>query len=130
MAMRMSKQWITLTLENIAALPAQLGVYEIADADGSTVKFGYAGGTETFGIRTALERELGSAGERDAGATMFRHEFTHGYLTRWQELLMVHKADHGALPPGNADYLGTLGRLSPLPDTATSNETATSKDRE
>ncbi len=103
----MSKPWVKLTESVISALPAQLGVYEIADASGVTVKYGYAGGKEPFGMRTALTREL------EAGGAQFRHEFTHGYLTRWQELLMVHQADHGHLPAGNADQIGKLGRLSP-----------------
>ncbi len=36
------------------------------------------------------------------------------YLTRYQELLMLHIADHGALPEGNRQEKLTLGRLSPL----------------
>jgi len=107
MGMRMSKPWAELTEVSISALPAQLGVYEIADAAGQIQRIGYAGGTEAFGMRTALERELA------AGGTQYRHEFTHGYMTRWQELLMVFEADHGTLPPGNADMAGKLGRLSP-----------------
>lgn len=107
MGMRMTKPWVELSEQSIAALPAQLGVYEIADAAGSTTTIGYAGGTEPFGMRTALTREL------EDGGALFRHEFTHGYLTRWQELLMIHKADHGDLPAGNADTIVTLGRLSP-----------------
>ena len=39
------------------------------------------------------------------------HELTHGYLTRWEELLMVHHAANGQLPPGNADRLAPVGRL-------------------
>ena len=35
------------------------------------------------------------------------------YRTRWFELLMVHKADHGSLPPDNAKNPPPLGRLSP-----------------
>jgi hypothetical protein len=35
------------------------------------------------------------------------------YRTRWAELLMVHRADHGALPPANEDDAPRLGRLSP-----------------
>ena len=111
MGMRMMKPVAELTEATIDALPAQLGVYEIVDLTGATIKIGYAGGRETFGMRTALHRELT---DDVAGGLGFRHEFTHGYLTRWQELLMLYKADHGALPSGNADHLGTLGRLSPL----------------
>lgn len=110
----MTKPWVALSEESIAALPAQLGVYEIGDldSDGATVKIGYAGGTEPFGMRTALRRELDAPGS-DGAEKVFRHEFTHGYLTRWQELLMVYRADHGELPAGNADTIITLGRLSP-----------------
>lgn len=111
MGMRMTKPVVELTETTIDALPAQLGVYEIVDLTGATIKIGYAGGRETFGMRTALHRELT---DDVTGSLRFRHEFTHGYLTRWQELLMLYKADHGALPSGNADHLGTLGRLSPL----------------
>lgn len=107
MGLRMTKPWVALSDASIAALPAQLGVYQIADQDRAVVKIGYAGGTEPFGIRTALERE------REAGGSYFRLEFTHGYLTRWQELLMVYRADHQDLPPQNHDDAGQLGRLSP-----------------
>jgi hypothetical protein len=58
-------------------------------------------------MRSALTAELAAG-----NATRFRHEFTHGYLTRWQELLMVHQSDHGSLPAGNADRIGRIGRLS------------------
>lgn len=101
--------WVTLDEEAIASLPAQLGVYEIGDDDGTVVRIGYAGGREPFGMRSALTAEL-AAGT----GTRFRHQFTHGYLTRWEELLMLHRAEHGELPPGNADRLTPVGRLRPL----------------
>ena len=104
---RLSKPWTDLSAPAIAQLPAQLGVFEIADADNRVLMIGYAGGHELFGLRSALEREL----ERP-GAARFRHEFTHGYLTRWEELLMIHHADHGRLPDGNQDRLHPVGRLT------------------
>lgn len=104
----MSRPWCDLTAEAVAALPAQLGVYEIGDDDGTVVRIGYAGGREPFGMQSALEAEL-AAGT----GTRFRHEFTHGYLTRWEELLMLHQAVHGRLPVGNADRLHPVGRLRP-----------------
>ena len=104
---RLSKPWTDLSAPNIAALPAQLGVYQIADAEGRVLVIGYAGGRELFGLRSALEREL----ERP-GATSFRHELTHGYMTRWEELIMIHQADHGRLPDGNQDHLHPVGRLT------------------
>jgi hypothetical protein len=106
----MSKSWAELRPESIARLSAQLGVYEIASTEGTIAKIGYAGGRQPFGMRSALAGELEAAGGE---ARLFRFEFTHGYLTRWQELLMLHQADHGELPPGNADRVGRIGRLSP-----------------
>lgn len=110
----MAKPWTALTAEVVDATSAQLGVYQIADEAGTVVKIGYAGGTQPFGMRSALASELADA----SGRVQFRIEFTHGYLTRWQELLMIHQSDHGTLPPGNADRDGKLGRLSPLPEGA------------
>ena len=103
----LDKPWQDLTSTAIAALPAQLGVYEVADAAGTVTHIGYAGGRETFGIRTALERELAAGGVR------FRHELTHGYMTRWHELLMAHQARTGVLPEGNLGDAHRIGRLSP-----------------
>ncbi|MFT7599871.1 MAG: hypothetical protein ACI8TP_002808 [Acidimicrobiales bacterium] len=122
--LHLNKPWLPLTIEVINALPAQLGVYEIGDDAGTVLKIGFAGGTTAFGMRTALEAELDRA-----NATQFRYEFTHGYLTRWEELLMVHNGEHGSLPVGNADHNKPLGRLAvqPLatqspPTTPTTNE--------
>mgnify|MGYP007025639338 CR=1 FL=1 len=105
--LEMNKPWQPLDAATIDALPAQLGVYEIADADDVIVKIGYAGGTRAFGMRTALTAEIGNN-----AAAQFRYEFTHAYLTRWEELLMVHAGMHGSLPIGNADHDRPLGRLS------------------
>lgn len=110
--MRMTNPLVELTSDVIDALPAQLGVYEIVDHAGAIVKIGFAGGKEPFGMRTALTRELDDPGDAQQ-PLRFRHEFTHGYLTRSQELLMIYQAEHDSLPPGNADHVGTLGRLSP-----------------
>ncbi len=91
--------------DEIDTLPAQLGVYEIGDADGHVVKIGYAGGRSTFGLRSALLEECSSAsGDR------FRIEFTHGYLTRYEELLMLYAAEHGVAPTLN-DRGRAIGRL-------------------
>jgi hypothetical protein len=104
----LSKPWIELSAVEVAAVPGQLGVYQIGDDDGGVVRIGYAGGREPFGLRSALTREV------EAGTgTRFRYELTHGYLTRWEELLMLHQAASGRLPPGNADHLHPVGRLRP-----------------
>jgi hypothetical protein len=109
MGVRLEKPWRDLTAANVAGLAAELGVYQLADAEGRIVRIGYAGGRTLFGLRSELEAVL-AAGE----AARFRTEVTAQYLSRYEELLMVHQADHGALPPGNdVDARRRLGRLSP-----------------
>ena len=109
MGVRLEKPWRELTAANVAALGAELGVYQLADAEGRVLRIGYAGGRTLFGLRSELAAAL-AAGE----AAKFRTEVTAGYMSRYDELLMVHKADHGGLPPGNAaDARRRLGRLSP-----------------
>lgn len=103
-----------LTQDAVDALPGQLGVYELTDGDGAVLKIGHAGGLDAFGLRSALDAELAEVGDRDEGdAIYFRVEYTHAYLTRWQELLMFHQAAHGDLPAGNRDLLIPLGQLTP-----------------
>jgi hypothetical protein len=104
--LRLDKPWLPLVADVIAALPAQLGVYEIGDANGTVVKIGYAGGRERFGMRTALTAEIDQP-----DAIQFHFEFTHAYLTRWEELLMVHVAEHGDIPTGNVELDRPRGRL-------------------
>ena len=112
MAIRMEKPWIELTPAAVKALPGQLGVYQLADAAGQVVQIGFAGGRSLFGLRSELERALR---ERPANATRFRYEVNQQYTSRYQELLMLHVADHGRLPIVNqADPPARLGRLSPL----------------
>ena len=109
MGVRLEKPWRDLTPANVAALAGELGVYQLADAEGRIVRIGYAGGRTLFGLRSELQAAL-DAGE----AAKFRTEVTAQYLSRYEELLMVHQADHGSLPPGNAaDSRRRLGRLSP-----------------
>lgn len=97
----------TLTIEAATALSAQLGVYELVDGDDVTVLLGQAGGLEPFGLRSALQREAATG-----RADRFRYEYTHAYRTRWQELLMLHQAEHGDVPVHNSDDAHLLGRLS------------------
>jgi hypothetical protein len=109
MGVRLEKPWRELTAEAVAALPAELGVFQLADPQGRVMRIGYAGGRTLFGLRSELEAAL--AGRE---AAQFRTEVTSQYMSRYEELLMVHKADHGELPPGNAaDARRRLGRLSP-----------------
>ena len=106
---RLDKPWRPLNADTVADLRGELGVYQLGDADGRVVRIGYAGGRSLFGLRG----ELGAALAADEAAR-FRVEVTAQYLSRYEELLMVHKADFGELPPGNAaDARRRLGRLSP-----------------
>ena len=110
MAIRLAKPWIELTPEAVKALPGQLGVYQLADAGGLVVYIGFAGGRSLFGLRSELERALK---ERAGGAARFRYEVNQQYSSRYQELLMLHVADHGDVPTLNANdrpvHLGRLG---------------------
>ena len=107
--LRLDKPWRPLAADEIARLPGQLGVYQVADAAGAILYIGQAGGRAPFGLRSELSRE---AEERGPGR-QFRVEVNMQYRSRWFELLMVHKADHGVLPPDNARNPPPLGRLSP-----------------
>lgn len=106
---RLDKPWVDLTAENVARLAGELGVYHLADAEGRVLRIGYAGGRSLFGLRGELRAALvAREGER------FRTEVTAQYLSRYEELLMIHVADHGWLPTGNAaESRRRIGRLSP-----------------
>ncbi len=110
MAVRMQKPWIDLTPESVAALTGELGVYQLADASGNVLRIGFAGGRSLFGLRG----ELAKAQQEAAGRGLrFRVEVNHQYASRYEELLMVHLADHGRLPEGNShEAKRKLGRLS------------------
>lgn len=110
MGIRLAKPWTALGAETARALPGQLGVFELGDAAGRVLLIGYAGGRSLFGLRSEIE----AARQRHPGARKLRYEVTMQYLTRYQELLMLHLADHGALPDGNREEPMRLGRLSPL----------------
>ena len=64
---------------------------------GRVVYIGFAGGRSLFGLRSELERALQ---ERPAGAARFRTEVNQQYTSRYQELLMLHVADHGCAAGG------------------------------
>jgi hypothetical protein len=109
MGVRLDKPWRDLTAANVAGVAGELGVYQLGDAQGRILRIGYAGGRTLFGLRSELETAL-AAGE----AARFRTEVNAQYLSRYEELLMAHKADFGELPAGNAaDARRRLGRLSP-----------------
>ena len=109
MSIRLEKRWRPLEESEVAALPAQLGVYQIAEADGEVVRIGYAGGKSLFGLRGEIERE---ATARAGKPGLFRCEVNMQYMSRYQELLMVHLADNGCLPRENTERADRLGRLT------------------
>ncbi len=107
--LRLDKPWRPLVPEEVGRLPGQLGVYQIADAAGAILYIGQAGARAPFGLRSELQREALERGP----CHQFRVEVNMQYRSRWFELLMVHEADHGRLPPDNAKDPPPLGRLSP-----------------
>ena len=97
MALRIRRNWQVLEAAIVQAVPAQVGVYELSDADGRVLIVGYAGGRSLFGLRGELQRELAARGPGHS----FRWEATSTYLSRLDELLMLHLGENGALPPDN-----------------------------
>ena len=114
MAIRLTKPWRALEADEVARLPGQLGVYQVAGEaseageSGDVLFIGVAGGRSRFGLRGELEAELARRGP----GFRFRVEVNTQYHTRFRELLMIHRADHGTLPPENEAPPG-LGRLHP-----------------
>ena len=111
MAVRLTKPWRPLADDAIAGLPGQLGVFQIGDAAGRVLYIGYAGGRSLFGLRSAIAQARRTLG---AAASRFRYEVNQQYMSRYEELLMLHLADFGDFPPENRDLPRTLGRLSPV----------------
>ena len=108
MPIRMTKPWRPLATAEVARLTGQLGVYEVADEAREVLAVGFAGGRSRFGLRGELQGELARRGP----GFRFRVEVNSQYHTRYRELLMLHLADRGSLPPEN-DAPAGLGRLSP-----------------
>ena len=105
MKLHLDKPWLPLSAERVAKLSGQMGVFQLADETGRVVYIGFAGGKSLFGLRSELQKRLGSASQ-------FRYEVNNQYQTRWRELLMLHQAANGALPELNrAEPTPKLGRL-------------------
>lgn len=109
--MRMAKAWqpIADVLSGTSPIKVhgEMGVYQLADADQRVIFIGYAGGRSPFGLRGEIRHFETIA----PGSVFVRFEFTTSYLSRYQELLMIHQADHGSFPACNSPV--PLGRLSP-----------------
>ena len=92
------------------ACPASSASIRSPTPSGAVLYIGHAGGRSPFGLRSELQRELQDA----APGHQFRVEVNMQYRTRWLELLMVHEADHGSLPPDNAKNPPPGSAVSPL----------------
>lgn len=108
---RLHSEWFELNEANAKRAGGYMGVYEIRKAGGETVLMGFAGGHSRLGLRGELEREVAS---HLGSPYEFRVEVNNGYITRYCEILMVFRRDHGVLPAENADDPCSLGRLDPL----------------
>jgi len=117
--MPIRKPWIQPTKDSIRAIPAVVGVYEIADADGNLLYIGQAGGREPFGLRTRIALHFGGADPNAVlreRAAQFRWEANQQYTTKRLEMLMQFQRDEGVeWPPAHSagDWRDTpqLGRL-------------------
>ncbi len=102
-SLRLDKPW--RTRGEVARVPGQLGVFELADESGQVLLIGVADARSLFGLRSAID----DAFVQVDAAVKFRFESTAAYHTRYRELLMVYRADHGRLPVANPPLrLGTL----------------------
>ena len=121
--MPIRKAWLRPSAESIRAIPAVVGVYEIADAEGNLLYIGQAGGREPFGLRTRIGLHFGfdASGDdpnpvlRERGA-QFRWEANQQYTTKRLEMLMQYQRDEGrewppAHPAGDWRDRPQLGRL-------------------
>jgi UDP:flavonoid glycosyltransferase YjiC (YdhE family) len=86
-----------------------LGVFELADSQGTVLYIGFAGGLSQYG----LKGEVAQALQQVAQASLVRYEVTTAYHTRYRELLMAHQADFDALPLANPEMNSKLGKISP-----------------
>ena len=121
--MPIRKSWTKPSAESIRAIPAVVGVYEIADAEGNLLYIGQAGGREPFGLRTRIALHFGFERGGDDGnpvlrerAAQFRWEANQQYTTKRLEMLMQYQRDQGAEwppahPAGDWRDRPQLGRL-------------------
>ena len=94
MGLSIRRNWVPLEAATVNAVPAQVGVYEISNADGKVLIVCCAGGRALFGLRW---------------------EATSTYLSRRDELLMLHLGQSGSFPPDNPPrpglrHLGVLAK--------------------
>jgi hypothetical protein len=111
-SVEMSKAWRPATADELAMIPATTGVYQIRRRDGEVLDIGYAGARAPFGLASTVPEVVGALGGEDLE---FRCETHVQYQTRYQELVLVHKARNGGqLPTRVAERsIAIPGRLSP-----------------
>lgn len=111
MAVRMTKPWRPLNIDEAKRLAGNLGVYQLANDAEEIVYIGAATGQSLYGLRGEL---MDKAANPPADATKFRVEVNTAYRTRHGELLAAYIHDHGRLPAANTDVdPKRLGRISP-----------------
>ncbi len=91
----------------VAELPGHMGVFELGDSQGGVLYVGFAGGRSRYGLRSAIAEALLSCTD----AEQFRFEVNTAYLTRYQELVMVHRA--AGRDPAISQTPTTFGKLTP-----------------
>ena len=98
--MPIRKPWILPSAESIRAIPAVVGVYEIADSEGNLLYIGQAGGREPFGLRTRIALHFGGDDPNPVlreRAAQFRWEANQQYTTKRLEMLMQFQRDERAV---------------------------------
>ncbi|WP_310961233.1 hypothetical protein [Nocardioides terrisoli] len=108
----MTAPWIRATPENLSRVIIGTGVFEIREPTGEVIDIGFAGALEPFGLRSALDRELGHGG---AQGLEFRYEPHVLYMSRFVELVLDHKFRNAGEEPVRLRERGTHvpGRIRP-----------------
>ena len=111
MSALITKPWLAVTAETLAAIPPTTGVFELRLSDGDVVDIGYAGGRELFGLRSSITAATKNA---DRSALQMRYETHVQYLSRYVELVLAHRATHNGTVPEIVDRrpIAVRGRLS------------------
>lgn len=109
MSLAIRNEWRAIS--SVPDLPGHMGVFELGDAQGAVLYVGFAGGSSRFGLRSAIAQALESCAQVPSQAVQFRYEVNTAYLTRYQELVMVHRSEgrNPLLPSTQVSF----GKLNP-----------------
>jgi len=111
LAVRLQKEWIKFSRENLEQISGHLGIYQLANPKKEIVYIGMADGRSRFGLRGELETWFDCPSLK---FDRFRVEINMAYWTRYQELIQVFYNDFERLPEGNKEInVASLGRLRP-----------------